>query len=88
MNDLLQMSPENYESAKGTLWNGRTLTEGATPPIVLLQMPTYTCRIRKASKNEGRPSPMYKSDGRRVGCRLEIWPLNRVIMLATAKERH
>ena len=36
--------------------------EGATPPIVLLQMPTYTCRIRKASKNEGRPSPMYKSD--------------------------
>ena len=34
---------------------------GATPPIVLLQMPTYTCRIRKAGKNE-RPSPMYKSD--------------------------
>ena len=86
MNDLLQMSPENYESAKGTRWNGRT--EGATPPIVLLQMPTYTCRIRKAGKQERRATQPNVQVGRRVGCRLEIWPLNRVIMLATAKERH
>ena len=61
---------------------------GATPPIVLLQMPTYTCRIRKEGKNGDPAQCTSWLVGRALGCRLKIWPLNRVIMLATAKGRY
>ena len=56
-------------------------TPYCTAPNAYVHMPY------KKGEQERRATQPNVQVGRRVGCRLEIWPLNRVIMLATAKER-